>query len=648
MTKSDVQGASRPSRRLTILSVGMWGLLAFGLPLAALTLNAFKVAGFPLGFLTTAVFVLIGLAALATFFALRARGEDRQEGIKPSLRLAGEALGSAGVLGAVGAIAALGYDGLAFPLGIAAGLALMAILVAPRFSLYPVRSIAGFMTVRYGGHWPRRIALAVVLLSSIVLLAADLRGGALAVQGIFATDYASGLASMAVLLGVVWLLRSFYEVPFGRGAVFVVLLVFVFVPVFALPVYQGRLPLPLFLYGYGIQDLATLEQSLIMKKLANFEVLRPMAAPFLRYSMVNFAGFVLALGLGLAALPYLLGRHISQAHVTPGAAPKRVALSMVWVVWFLLALAAFAVFERIGVDQTIAKGIETAAVPQALLDGSGRGWLSLCGIHSSSAVDVAAACAQASGNRGFLRLQDVGFTSDSFALSAPWISGLPPYLFWTFWLAVGLAALVTGHAIIAGLLSADGEGRRGGSVDARAMDARSIIVAVVALFAGLLIALVSQLEIPQLFADGLALVASGLFPALLLGLFWRHMNGAGAVAAMLSGFVIAGLYIVAVRYFPVHLFDLAGAWSDAPPGAVDDFEALKAAYTSAGVADKSAAWSALWQQASEIASIKGLKPPAISLIAVPVGLLVGVSVSLLASLASSGGRSAGIGRADGD
>lgn len=280
--------------------------------------------------------------------------------------------------------------------------------VAPRFALYPVRTIAGFFTARYGGRWPRRLALAIAGIGSVGLLAADLRGGALAVQGVFATDYATGVASTAVALATVWLLRSLLPAPNGKGVIFAALLVMVFIPVFAYPIYQGRLPLPLFIYGYGLDDLATLEQNMIVNKLADVRSLKPMTAPFLQLSMTNFAGFVLALALGFAALPYLLGRHISQASAAPGAAVRRAALSVAWVVWFLLALAAFAVFERIGVAEAISKGIETAAIPTAMLDASGRSWVNLCGITSYSGSEVAAACAKVSGNRGFLRLAGCG------------------------------------------------------------------------------------------------------------------------------------------------------------------------------------------------------------------------------------------------
>lgn len=630
MSTIDVEGASRPSRRLLGLSLLGWAILALALPLAALTLNAVKFAGFPLGFWTTAVFVLVALAGLTLVFAASAGGDARGDGMAPSFRLAGEAIGSAGVIGAIGAIAALGYDGLAFPLGMAAGLALLAIAIAPRFALYPVSTIAGFFTARYGGRWPRRLALMIATLGSIGLLAADLRGGALAVQGAFATDYATGVATTAVALAAIWLMRALLPMPSGRGVMFAALLVMVFIPVFAYPVYQGRWPLPLFVYGYGLEDLATLEQNLIVNKLADVRSLKPMSAPFLQLSMSNFAGVVIALAFGFAALPHLLGRHLSRATVTPGAAPRRAALGTLWLVWFLLALAAFAVFERLGVAQELSKGIETAAIPATLLDASGRGWATLCGIHSFSAADVAAACAKTSGNRGFLRLQDVAFSSDGFVLAAPSISGLPQYLSWPLWCAAALAALATGHAIIAGLLAADGDGRRRGTVEASALDVRSIVLAIGVLLAALIMAMLSGLEIPALSSEALALIAAGLFPAVALGLFWRRMSAAGAVAAMLTGVLVTGAYIVGVRYFPVAMFEWTGALSDAAPGAIRKFGQLQQTFADAATDEARAdAWLALWRHAGGIANWWGLKPAAAVLLGLPAGLIAGVLVSLV-------------------
>src|SRR6185436_5287424 len=99
---------------------------------------------FPLGFWIAAQGALIGLTGLALVYAWRAGGQATAKEFRPSLVFAGEAVGAVTIIGFTGYIAALGYDGLALPLGLVAGMALLAIVVAPRFVLYPVRSISGF------------------------------------------------------------------------------------------------------------------------------------------------------------------------------------------------------------------------------------------------------------------------------------------------------------------------------------------------------------------------------------------------------------------------------------------------------------------------------------------------------------------------
>ena len=99
--------------------------------------------------------------------------------ITPGARFRRRGDGAVTIIGFTGYIAALGYDGLALPLGLAAGMALLAIVVAPRFVLYPVRSISGFFAIRYGGGATRRLALLITSAATVLLLAADLLAGAM-------------------------------------------------------------------------------------------------------------------------------------------------------------------------------------------------------------------------------------------------------------------------------------------------------------------------------------------------------------------------------------------------------------------------------------------------------------------------------------
>ena len=151
MSSDEVAGASRPTRRLTLLSLVAWAIAAFAVPLAALTLNVVKVAGFPLGYWFAAHGALVALVAIGWVFTRFAGGERGSEGVLGPLVFSGEVIASAGFIGYAGLIAAVGFDALSYPLGVTAGLALMVILIAPRFVLYPDSTGAGLFTARFGG-----------------------------------------------------------------------------------------------------------------------------------------------------------------------------------------------------------------------------------------------------------------------------------------------------------------------------------------------------------------------------------------------------------------------------------------------------------------------------------------------------------------
>ena len=427
MGEGDIEGASRPSRRLTLASLAIWLVVALALPLSALTLNVFHVAGFPFGFWIAAQGALIGLALLAIAYARRAGGQATGEGLRPALVFAGEATGAVTIIGFTGYIAALGYDGLALPLGLVAGMALLAIVVAPRFVLYPVRSISGFFAVRYGGGATRRLALLITSAATVLLLAADLKAGAHALQSLTKIVEPGAVLALALAIGATWIAGNFIASRKVAGLSFALVLVGLLATLVALALAFGGSLLPHLTLGGALQDHAKLNQTLVVNRFSDVKSLTPMASPFLQLSMRNFVGLLLAVALGVVSASHLLGRHVSQAAVAPGGAVRRTAWALAAVALVAISLPPLAVYSRIGVEQAVLKGIETAAIPQSLAEASALGWVKICDQNSGTAVDLAAACAKVSGQRGFLRLQDIAFTTDGFVVAAPQISGLNRY-----------------------------------------------------------------------------------------------------------------------------------------------------------------------------------------------------------------------------
>lgn len=630
MGQGDIDGASRPSRRLMLASLAIWLVLALALPLSALTLNALHFAGFPFGFWIAAQGALIGLALLAIFYAWRAGGQATGEGLRPALVFAGEATGAVTIIGFTGYIAALGYDGLALPLGLAAGMALLAIVIAPRFVLYPVRSISGFFAIRYGGGGTRRLALLITSAATVLLLAADLLAGAHALQSLTKIEQPGAILALALAIAATWITGSFIASRKIAGLSFALVLFGLLITLVALALTFGGSFLPHLTLGSALQDHAKLNQTLVVNRFSDVKSLTPMASPFLQLSMRNFVGLLLAVALGVVSASHLLGRHVSQAVVAPGAAVRRTAWALAAVALVAISLPPLAVYSRIGVEQAVSKGIEEAAIPQSLAEASALGWVKICDQNNGSAADLAAACAKVSGQRGFLRLQDLAFTTDGFVVAAPLISGLDPGLQYPLLIAVLLAAVLVGNALIAGIVAADAEVRMNQSAQPMRLDFRSMMLGISLLFSAALVASIASSGAGLLAAEGFALLAAGIFPALVLGLHWRRMSAAGGVAAMLVGSSVAALYLLGVHLWPVEFFRISGALSDAGPEALKRFADLDAALQAAtGPEVQAAAAAALTRHAATLANWGGLKPAAIVLLAVPAGLFAGIVGSII-------------------
>lgn len=634
MTSEDVAGASRPTRRLTIVSVIIWALLAFALPLAALTLNALQVAGFPLGFWFAAQGAFMGLIALVWVFRWRAGGEGQREGIVAPLVFAGEVISSAGFIGFAGMVAALGYDGLAYPLGTAAGLALMAVLIAPRFVLYPAATFGGFASARFGGTWTRRIALSILGLCTLLLLAADLRGAGLALEALAGLDLARGIAIGATVLTAAWAVSALVAKRRRFGVVFLLLIGTFSAVLIVFTLQQGRMPLPYWSYGIALQDVASVELALITQKLADVRALKPMASPFLQLSMVNFAGIVLALALGIAALPQLLGRHLSQATVAPGESVRRTALTLTLVAVFLCGAAPFAVFVRAAVAKLLQQPVKVTELPPGVVDAAARGWISVCGANGATAAELAGTCAKTGGHKGLLRLQDLAFNNDAFLFAGARIADVSGALWYLLGAAALAAALVAGHALLAGFLEAVSEpvDAPPGASAAERFSLRNAALAILLMLAAVACAAMAPTELVSLAAEGLSLLAASLFPVVLLGLYWRRFNAPAAIATMLTGFLAGAVYVLGVRAFPLDLYALTGHLSNAAPNAVSKLTTLRHALEAAtDPADVLRAQRALYDQALLVANWWGLRPAASVLFALPAALLAGISVTLMTS-----------------
>jgi cation/acetate symporter len=125
-----------------------------------------------------------------------------------------------------------------------------------------------------------------------------------------------------------------------------------------------------------------------------------------------------------------------------------------------------------------------------------------------------------------------------------------------------------------------------------------------------------------------SLAAAGLFPALVLGVWWKRANSAGAVAGMTLGFLVCLYYLLGTRYGAIGFVEMWSWLSTASAEQLAKFEELKAAYAAATGDAQAAAFTALDKHAQTIANWWGVKNLSAAAFGLPVGFLVMYVVSM--------------------
>jgi cation/acetate symporter len=135
-------------------------------------------------------------------------------------------------------------------------------------------------------------------------------------------------------------------------------------------------------------------------------------------------------------------------------------------------------------------------------------------------------------------------------------------------------------------------------------------------------------DILSMVAWAFSLAAAGLFPALVLGIWWKRTSTAGAIAGIITGFGVCIYYLVATRYFATSFYEMWGFLSSATAEGAAKYAELKAAFAAAAPDAQAAAWKALDTHAQVVANWWGIKNISAAAFGLPVGFIVMIVVSL--------------------
>ena len=497
-------------------------------------------------------------------------------------------MSAASFISMAGALSAQGFSGLAYIMGWTGGYLLLAVFLGPYLRQFGKYTIPDFLGARYGGNAARMIGVLAAILASFTYLIAQVTGVGLIVSRFIGLDFNVGV--FVGLIGVLFcsVLGGMRSVTWTQVAQYIILILSYLVPVVVLSFKLFSVPVPQVMYGQLLQqnaakaveitndpqeqatramwaaeskEIATKlaapdtsaadkEKLTAAKKTADAQAKAPSTNGIANYlnvpkgtGMWNFLALTFCLMVGTAGLPHILTRY----YTTPSVRQART--SVAWSLFFIFLLyftaPAYAAFARNAVYTNLV-GSQVANLPS---------WVTLwqpAGLFS--VVDKL--------GDGVVQFSDFVVKSTDFVvLATPEIAGLPFVITGLVMAGALAAALSTADGLLLTIANAISHDLYYNVINPKASLIKRLTITKVLLITTALIAAwvaTARLAIiVEMVAWAFSLAASSFFPALVMGIWWKRANKAGALAGMAIGLATTLFYMIGSRFYGLSWFGTA-------------------------------------------------------------------------------------------
>lgn len=448
------------------------------------------------------------------------------------LVLCATTFGSVGLVAITGALFAVGFDALAIGAGFCLGLLLMAVLLFPYLRKYGGYTVPAYLGRRYRSRGVRLAASLAMIPPAVLILAAEyqliskLLAKFLGLDQNLAGYAVFALAALCVGFG------GMRSLTWSSSTQAITMLIGLLVPVTIVALVLTNLPIAQLTYGALLERLSEMEAANGLARATSGATAglglpgsglvaptKPYLQAFSSLSVTEFFALICAVMFGVAAMPSLLVRATTTPSVYEARRSLGWAVSLVGLV--VLTLPAIAVFVRyLFFDSLIGTGTER--VP---------GWLINLVQLDLAAYDP---------TPGKLAADGLQLSRDVVLLVLPMLAGLPKVVMYLALASVAATALTAISArlwAIASMLTEDlfvslGPKLLSGG-KSRLMIARLSLVAVT--LASALLARQADIDPVRLMLWSLAIASASGLPVLVMSIWWKRLNGLGALTTICTG-----------------------------------------------------------------------------------------------------------------
>ncbi len=431
-----------------------------------------------------------------------------------------------------------GYGGSVFLLGWTGGYVLLAMCLAPYLRKYGKFTVPEFIGDRYYSNVARVVAVVCLVIASITYVIGQMKGIGVAFSRFLETSYEAGLSAGMVIVFIYAVLGGMKGITYTQIAQYVVLIFAYTIPAIFISMNLTGNPVP----QLGLGSTLVADGTYVLDKL-NQVVTELGFAEYTtstRGSTLNMFVYTLSLMIGTAGLPHVIIRFFTVPSVKD--ARRSAGWALVFIAILYTTAPAVAAMARLNLISTVepvsGEYLAYDERPDWFKNWETTGLLKFEDKNGDGLI-------QYSANNETNEMVKVD--NDILVLANPEIAGLPNWVI-ALVAAGGLAAaLSTAAGLLLAISSAISHDLLKGiwrpDISEKAeLNASRVAMGFTVLLAGYL-----GFNPPDFAAGTVALAfglaASSIFPALMLGIFYKRMNTAGAVAGMLSGIGVTLFYV---------------------------------------------------------------------------------------------------------
>ncbi|TVO63135.1 sodium:solute symporter family protein [Denitromonas ohlonensis] len=465
-------------------------------------------------------------------------------------------MSAASFISMAGLIAYNGYGASLFLMGWTGGYVLLAMLLAPYLRKFGKFTVPEFIGDRFYSNTARIVAVICLILASITYVIGQMKGVGVAFSRFLEVDYDTGLYIGMALVFFYATLGGMKGITYTQIAQYVVLIFAYTIPAIFISMNLTGNPLPQL--GLG----STMADGSGMTLLAKLNLVVTELG-FKEYTTQTIAGrldmfvYTLSLMIGTAGLPHVIVRFFTVPKVSD--ARSSAGWALVFIAILYTTAPAVGAMARLNLHATIQTGeigspegnLSYEERPQWFKNWEKTGLLQFEDKNGDGRIQYyndknpeMAAKAEGFGWKGN---EMVKVDRDIIVLANPEIAKLPHWVI-ALVAAGGLAAaLSTAAGLLLAISSAISHDLLKGVFMKGISEKSELRAGRISMAGAIVVAGYLGLNPPG-FAAGTVAIAFGLagasiFPALMLGIFYKRMNKEGAIAGMIAGISVTMLYV---------------------------------------------------------------------------------------------------------